>query len=195
MSEGSKISIKFQYIKLKWLPVTNKTLRQKETPFYNISRKYTFDIFIKTAWNLSVYPDSLLHCSIFSMQYFFCGILRGISPCKLLWIQSYMLALAKLILFLIWILYFEQFYGLKLSFILLICFTLVYIKFSSNINLFNWPPQQQTPKFDNSRIYLRIKTITDLQAYFFWQANSIYFFTEYLSPSIEMCKFQSKNSN
>lgn len=70
-----------------------------------------------------------------------------------------------------------------------------YIKFSSNINLFNWPPQQQTPKFDNSRIYLRIKTITDLQAYFFWQANSIYFFTEYLSPSIEMCKFQSKNSN
>lgn len=94
-----------------------------------------------------------------------------------------MLALAKLILFLIWILYFEQFYELKLSFILLICFTLVYIKFSSNINLFNWPPQQQTPKFDNSRIYLRIKTITDLQAYFFWQANSIYFFTEYLSPS------------
>lgn len=170
-------------------------MRQKETPFYNISRKYTFDICINTAWNLSVYPDSLLHCSIFSMQYFLRDFKRNISMQTSLDSELVMLALAKLILFLIWILYFEQFYGLKLSFILLICFTLVYIKFSSNINLFNWPPQQQTPKFDNSRIYLRIKTITDLQAYFFWQANSIYFFTEYLSPSIEMCKFQSKNSN
>lgn len=170
-------------------------MRQKETPFYNISRKYTFDICINSmkfiCFNIQIHYFIAVsfRCNIF------CGILRGISPCKLLWIQSYMLALAKLILFLIWILYFEQFYGLKLSFILLICFTLVYIKFSSNINLFNWPPQQQTPKFDNSRIYLGIKTITDLQAYFFWQANSIYFFTEYLSPSIEMCKFQSKNSN
>lgn len=79
MSEGSKISIKFQYIKLKWLPVTNKTLRQKETPFYNISRKYTFDICINTAWNLSVYPDSLLHCNIFSMQYFLRDFKRNIS--------------------------------------------------------------------------------------------------------------------